>query len=363
MSKKKIGFVISSLSSGGAERVISNLSNVLIEKFEIVIITFVNSKPFYDLDHRIKVIHCREVYSPSKSIIQSIKLNYMLTIGIYRIFKKENIDLTIGFITSTNILTAIAAKIYGIPCIISERNNPLRGDLPRFWMLLRNLMYPKADSLVLQTKGVKKLYEKKVEEKKLIILPNPIATELTQLRDSNVRKEKLILTVGRLDENKNQSETIMAFKSLDLHDWRLLIIGDGVKKEFLKNLIKTHNLENKVEIISRVKDIHNYYNKASVFIFTSKTEGFPNALLEAMHFGIPCISTDCNFGPSDLINDGDNGFLIPIDDVNMLEERLYQLINNKELRADISTKAKLSTEKYVSDKVISKWENLINSLL
>lgn len=363
MSKKKIAFVISSLSSGGAERVVSNLSNVLIEKFEIVIITFVNSKPFYDLDERVRVIICNETYYPSLSIIQSMKLNYLLTMRIYQIFKKEQIDLAVGFITSTNILTTVAAKIHGIPCIISERNNPLRGDLPELWVILRKFVYPLADSLVLQTQGVKNIYEKKIKINKLKILPNPISAELTMLRDNNAKKENLIITVGRLDNNKGQDDIIKAFGSLNVENWKLLIIGDGDKKEELMTLINNLNLTDKIKIISKVKRIDKYYNKASIFVFTSKTEGFPNALLEAMHFGLPCISSDCDFGPSDLIDDGVNGYLVPVNDEKVLKERLFQLINNEELREEFSMKSKLATESYHSKKAVAKWEELINSLL
>lgn len=364
MSKKKIAFVIASLTHGGAERVVSNLSNGLIDKFEVVIITFSKSTPFYTIDQRIKVVSCINAIDTPTSIYQSLKLNYKLTKKIYQILKTERVDTVIGFITSANILAIIAAKIHGIPSIISERDNPLAGGLPKFWIIAKKLVYPLAHRVVLQTEGIKKIFAKKIKSEKLTILPNPIASELTNLRDENVKKENLILTVGRLDENKNQTEIIKAFGSIGLtKDWKLLIIGDGHKKQELTDLIHSLNLTDKVEIISKVKRIDKYYNKASIFVFTSKTEGFPNALLEAMHFGLPSISTECNFGPSDLINDGVNGFLVPINQEKILKERLSQLINNPELRLKFSNKAQMTTENYRSEKVIAKWEELINSIL
>lgn len=363
MTKKKIAFVISTLSSGGAERVISNLSNVLIEKFEIVIITFVKSKPFYDLDERIKVIACKDEIHQSLSVFRSLKLNYLLTKRIYHILKTEQVNLAIGFITSANILTTIAAKIQGIPCIISERNNPLVEDVPKFWVILRRFIYPLANSVVLQTQGVKKIYEKIIQPNKIIILPNPIASVLSQQRDESVTKENLIITVGRLDKNKCQDDIIKAFGSIDIENWKLLIIGEGSKKQELVDLIDHLNLSNKIKIISKVKRIDKYYNKSSIFVFASKTEGFPNALLEAMHFGLPCISTDCDFGPSDLINDGINGYLVPVNQELVLAERLSKLINNKELRREFSYKSKYSTEIYQSEKAVAQWEKLFISIL
>ncbi|WP_296386379.1 glycosyltransferase family 4 protein [Winogradskyella sp.] len=359
MSKKKIAFVIGSLSSGGAERVITNLSNSLIERYEIVIITFAKSTPFYPLDERIKVIACRESNDQPSSTFQSLKLNFHLTKRIYQILKKEQVDIAIGFITSANILTTIAAKICRIPCIISERNNPLVENVPKFWVILRKYFYPMADCVVLQTQGVKKIYEKKIKPHKITILPNPISSELSELRDETIPKEKIILTVGRLDKNKCQEDVIKAFKDINADGWKVQIIGDGNKKEELLTQIEDYNLTDKIEIISKVKRIDKYYNKASIFVFTSKTEGFPNVLLEAMDYGLPCISTDCNFGPSDLIEDGTNGFLVPINDDVMLKDKLTLLLNDESLRSQFSIKSRETTEAYLSDTVVEKWENLI----
>lgn len=362
-TSKKIAFIVSTLSSGGAERVISNLSNVLIENFEIVIITFIKSEPFYNLDNRIKVISCKDEIRQSKSIFQSIRLNYILTKRIYRILKKEQVHLAIGFITSANILTTIASKIQGIPCVISERNNPLVEDVPRLWKILRSIIYPLTDTLVVQTEGVKKIYGKSIKSDKLIILPNPISSNLSILRDETVIKENIILTVGRLDENKGHEIIIKAFSFINPENWKLLIIGDGEKKQELIALINSLNLSSKIKILSKVKQIENYYNISSIFVFASKSEGFPNALLEAMHFGLPCISFDCNFGPSDLIDDGINGYLIPINQELVFRERLTQLINSKELRLNFSQESKTSTEMYKSDVAVDQWKELINSFV
>ncbi|MBV7268143.1 glycosyltransferase family 4 protein [Winogradskyella luteola] len=358
--KKNIGFVVGTLSSGGAERVISTLSNSLIERFDVTIITFSKSTPFYTLDNRVKVVHCRENIEKPKSALDSLKLNYSLTKRISKISKQEGVDILIGFITSANILTVLAAKLNGIPSIISERNNPLVEDVPKLWEILRKFVYPKADSLVLQTKGIKKLYEKKIRPNKITILPNPISSDLSKLRNVDTKQEKIILSVGRLDKNKCHDELITAFHTINPKDWKAKIIGDGNKKQELTKLIKQYNLSDRIEIISKVKDIDRYYNEASIFVFTSKTEGFPNALLEAMHFGLPCISTDCNFGPSDLIKDGKNGFLIPVNDQQALTAKLSQLINGEELQTKFSHNAKQTTEAYTSEKVVAQWEALIN---
>jgi GalNAc-alpha-(1->4)-GalNAc-alpha-(1->3)-diNAcBac-PP-undecaprenol alpha-1,4-N-acetyl-D-galactosaminyltransferase len=363
VKKRKIGFVIGSLSSGGAERVISTLSNTLIDKYEIVIITFIKATPFYKLNNNVKVIPCKESIAPPTSIFESLKLNYQLVKGVSKIIKSEKINVVIGFITSANIVATIAAKLNKIPSIISERNNPMIEDVPRFWVLLRNLVYPKADKLVLQTEGVKRFYSNKVKPNKITILPNPISTDLSSLLDGKTKKENIILTVGRLDKNKCHDLIINAFKNVKPKGWKLLIAGTGPKENDLKKLIKINDLQDSIKILGKVKDIHNYYNIAGIFVFASRTEGFPNALLEAMYFGIPTISTDCNFGPSEIIDEGENGYLIPIGDQKKLEERLHTLISEEELRKKFSKNAKLSTKRFHSDAVVKNWDEAISSLI
>ncbi len=363
MVKKKIAFVIGSLSHGGAERVISSLSNQLIDRYDIVIITFVKSVPFYNLHKDIKVIACKDSIVTPTSIFKSLQLNYQLVRRISKIMKKEQIDISIGFITSANILATLASKINRIPCIISERNNPMMEDVSKFWVTLRKFVYPTADNVILQTQGIKKFYENKLNAEKITILPNPISSELSKSRKDNPVRKKTILTVGRLDKNKCQDLLIKAFKKINVNDWEIIMIGDGYKKPELEQLILDCDLSHQVRIIGKVKDIHTYYNEAGIFVFTSKTEGFPNALLEAMHFGIPTISTDCPFGPADLINDGDNGFLIPLGDQKLLERQLLTLINDLNLRESFSENAKKTTEEYDSDIVTNKWEEVIVKVL
>lgn len=363
--KKKIAFVIGSLTSGGSERVISTLSNRLVDSFDVCIITFKKTEPFYTLNNKVKVISCYDSLKRPSNFLASLWLNIALVKRICEIIRSEKIDLLIGFITTANILSIIASNITGIPSVISERNNPQMEIIPKFWKFLREFFYPRANSVVLQTQGVKKLYEKKVSESKLIILPNPISEKLTNKRTfkDDSKREKLILNVGRLNKSKQQKMLINAFENITTEDWKLLIIGDGPQYNALQKQIKQLKLSDKVEIKPQIKDIHNYYDKARVFAFTSKNEGFPNALIEAMHFGLPSISTDCDFGPSDLINHNSNGILIPVNGQLELEQSLQLLINDKSLREKISKNAIASTEEYISFNVITKWQKLINDIL
>ncbi|BDW93815.1 glycosyl transferase [Flagellimonas marinaquae] len=360
-NKKRIAFVISRLTSGGAQRVVTTLANELTSKFDITIITFSNVTPFYKIDKNIKLISCfpEESIPPSANFIDSIKLNFKIYRKIGKIIEDQKIQLVIGFITQANILSILAAKRKGIPCIVSERTNPKRANTPKFWSFLRKLTYPKADSLVVQTKNVKNYYLNKIPTNRITILPNPINKELTIKRDLK-NKENIVLAVGRLHKLKNHAMAIEAFHKANPKGWKLKILGEGSEMNKLQELIAD---KNNIELLGSKTNIEDYYNKAKIFLFTSNYEGFPNALLEAMHFGLAPISTDCESGPSEIIEDGKNGYLVEVKNVDQMAERLKLLTTDENLLTNIRNKAENSTQGYLSENVSRSWYNLMNSKL
>lgn len=364
MSKKKISFVIGTLTSGGAERVVSTLANQLSEKYEMHIIVLINyCDPFYYLNNKVKIFYCKDKIARSANMFQAISANFKLYKSISSYLKKEKIDLVIGFITSANILALLAAKMNKIPCIISERNYPKKSNTQIQWRVLRKLLYKKANYLVVQTDDIKKQFEHIIEKEKIVILSNPIAPELTKARNSNYKKENIILNVGSLTNQKAQDVLINAFSNIDKPNWKLIIVGKGNKRTEYEALIKSLNLQSKILLLGQTKDIANYYNKSKIFAFTSKFEGSPNALIEAMHFGLPCISTDCPTGPSELITDKHSGYLIPVGDQKQLEIRLTTLMNDEELREKFSINAIKSVKSLEAEPVSLAWSNLFDKLL
>lgn len=362
--KKHIAFVIGALSPGGAERVITNLSNSLVKDYKVTIITFIESDPFYTLNESVNVVSCFKELKNPKSFLGSLKLNYAILKKVSKITKQEKIDLLIGFITQANIKAVLAAKLNRIPCLISERNDPLKNDIPKFWTILRKYVYPRANCLIVQTKKVKQVYERMIKAKDMVVLPNPISSELSKLRkEYSTDRENIILSVGTFNNDKRQERIISAFHQLQLRDWKLILLGEGPNESKLKTLIKELKLTDKVEMIPKVRNVHDYYNKASIFAFASKAEGFPNVLLEAMHFGLPSLSTDCNYGPSELIINGENGFLSPVDNQAVFVEYLQKLVKNEDLRLAFSKKSQKTTEKFLDTYVTSSWRDLISQHL
>lgn len=363
MKKRKIFFILPTLTAGGAERVVSTLSNTLSTTYEICIITLNKSEIFYDLNKDVRTMYCTENITPSKNVFDAIKLNYLLLRKILLFLKQENPDVVISFMTSSNILSIIATIINKTPCIISERNFPITNRIPKVRRYLRKWLYNKADFLVVQTDEIKDYFSSIIVKEKLIILPNPIANELTISRQLNSRKENIILNVGSLTNQKAQDVLIKAFANIDYDKWKLVIIGEGEKRQEYEALIRSLKLQNKVVLQGLTKDIASYYNSAKIFAFTSLYEGFPNALIEAMHFGLPSISTDCPTGPSNLIKNDENGFLIPINDQKVLEKCLSKLISDENTQKAFGENAILTTKQFEAETVALQWNSLINHLI
>ena len=250
-----------------------------------------------------------------------------------------------------------------IPCIISERNNPEVYVPNTFWRILRNISYPFANGLIIQTDFNKKFYRKIIQQDKIIIIPNPIDENLYSLRKTYNERQNVILTVGRIDSNKNQRLLIETFANLNTENWKLVIVGDGVLKEECKKLTVILGVEDKVDFVGTVQNVWDYYNQAKIFAFTSNSEGFPNALLEAMSFGLPCVSTDCPSGPSEIIINNENGYLIEVNNKRQLENSLSKLINSPEICDQFSQNAIKYTHKFSLMEIKKLWEIQIQKLL
>jgi len=362
---KNIAFVIHSLNSGGAERVVSTLANNLSHHYNVTIITFVKIEPFYKLDNRVILQYCQDHIPPSQNIFQAIKSNIGLYNKISHFTKKSSVDLLIGFMTQANVLTILAGKINKVPVIISERNNPKLDYTPKLWKALKRIIYPLTNKLVVQTKPVEEYYKSHISNDKIEILPNPIAKSYTEVRfkKNGIKKENIILNVGRLSHQKGQEIAIRAFAQLNLEDWQLYLIGEGPRRKEYEQLIEKLDMSSNIKLLGRVKNVASYYLKSKLFVFPSRYEGFPNALTEAMYMGLPCVATACPNGPSELIRNNINGYLIPVDDIGQLKRRMIQLIGDDKMRDDIGKKAQVSVSYLEEENISNDWRDLINKAL
>lgn len=348
----KIQFIISSLSSGGAERVLSNLANHLSKKHEITIVTFSCEEPFYFLSENIQLIKL-DLLKKSKNIFDSVKNTIDRIFTLRKIMKGLEPDVNISFMTHTNILSIIAAKLTTQKIIVSERTI-YDFDDSRILNFFRRVTYPFCDYLIAQTQADKQHYH---FMNNVQVIYNPISLDCIEKK----KKQKIILAVGRLDKQKGFDNLIYAFSKLQNNDWTLCIAGDGEEKNNLEHLAKTLNVLN-IEFLGNRKDIYDWYAKSSIFVLSSKKEGFPNVLLEAMANSCAVVSFDCPSGPAEIIEDGKNGILVENQNIEKLTEAMQRLINDDNLRETFSKEASKAIEKYSIIIIGDYWENIIQKV-
>lgn len=359
----EIVFVIFNLGTGGAERAVTGLANFYAKKHNVTIITLVKAKSFYPLDKNVNLKHCLNDTVEQTNLIKSIKNGVLRWKRLVNHLKEIKPDVVISFMHTSNIYAIWACKWLGIPCIISERANHAIDQLPKTHEFIRNLSYPYCSRLIVQTKGNLEYYSNILPKIKIKIIPNAVAQDLKTKRSKIYRTDnKVILNVGSFKNGKAQDILIRSFSLLPKNHWNLVFLGNGYNLEKFRNLALELNIIDRVSFEGAQKDVASYYNTAGMFVFTSEHEGFPNALLEALYFGIPAISTNCPHGPADIIADGQNGFLVPVGGIELLANKIEVLMNDEILRQKFSENSLESTKKYEIEQIAEEWMQLINEL-
>ncbi len=328
-------FLIPNLNSGGAERVAVQLSEQLSRMGNDVTIVMLRGEvQFYEPAGHVRVIALKLPHIP----VVSKLLRGMTVWGRLRhLYRKYETDVVIGFLNYSNIFAVASTMFSDTKVIISERNAPMEWDRhPEPFLRLRDFLYPKADAFYAQTPQAAEEARKRFGLARIRVINNP----LKPLRiDADIRKEKLILNVGRLVPQKGQAMLLEAFAALDAPGWKLCILGEGELRTVLEEKARELGIGDRLVMPGEVRDVDTWLAKASVFAFPSLFEGIPNALIEAMASGLPAVSFDCETGPSDLIEHEKNGFLVPVGDVAALRRRLQRLIDDEALRSSMGAAA------------------------
>ena len=349
--KKTVAFIISSLNSGGAERVVSLLANEFSRNKEVLIITLSKDTPFYQLGSNVTLIQLG-VLNNSNNLFLALFSNLILIFKILKIVIKYKVSHIIGFMTTSNILAIICGKfLLNKKVTISERCDPETHNVG-IWGKLRHYIYKYSDCLVVQTDFIKEYYSKIMPVSKIKIINNPVVLNA----EPNKVKEKIVLCVGRLNNNKNQIQLIKYFSKINYKDWKLIFCGNGPNKTKMLELIEELNLKKSVLLKGNVKNIQEYYKKASVFAFTSRSEGFPNTILEAMSFECACVTSDCIKGTNPLIRNEYNIYFIPKNAHNNYIKALENLMFNPGLREMFIKRTNHILKAFSVTEIIKDWE-------
>jgi len=356
------------MEGGGAERVISNITPSLSEKYQVYLLLLKNSR-FYDIPKNITVIS----FSKIKHDILMIPLFPFYIWKLKKLTKEHNPYRAISFLEIANFVNILSNK----RAIISFRTSLHffdSGSVNKVYKFLIKKLYPKAKKIIVNSKENKiELSEKlNIPQDKITTIYNPINTaSMNEVKNKSVdlpfkqtSNHKIFITIGRLDTMKNISVIIKSFKKSSPGNI-LLIIGNGQEKANLENLIEKYNLKQQVFLLGCQKNVHTYLNTADYFIFASRVEGFPNVLIEAMACNLPIITSDFKTGARELIDSnlnfqdkikyphyGPNGALLSLNNF----QKDFKKIDFKKLRQDQHKITKFNLKE-----TIKAWSKVINS--
>lgn len=346
---KKIVITTPTLSVGGMERAVINVSRQLnLMGYSVVIFVLFSNDVFYDIPPGVGLVFGKKniknkflaVFSLIKlrSFCSSFKPDYIFSFsGMHSSYV---IMATWGL--NLNVFAFHRASPYKVYSKINDKLN-------RYY-------FPRCAGLIVQTLETKEIFKKKYNPHKIIVFPNPIREFKIE---KTINTEKIVLSIGRLVPSKRFDDLIRIFDTVYLEGWKLVIVGGGCLYDDFIKMVNHKSLEGKVELVGFKDDVDKYLQMASVFAFTSESEGYPNALLEAMCFGLPCISYNCPTGPSDMIIDGVNGYLVELKNEQEFARKLKTLMEDNELRTRFSIEAKKLQEKHNPKKLL---ENLMKEI-
>jgi GalNAc-alpha-(1->4)-GalNAc-alpha-(1->3)-diNAcBac-PP-undecaprenol alpha-1,4-N-acetyl-D-galactosaminyltransferase len=352
---KKICLVIPDLSKGGMERVMSELANFFCNYSDtsVKIILLTNrSAVFYKIKPEIDIIRPKFTFRNKWRLFYTLRTLFYLR----RKIKEMQPDSVLSFGETYNSFVLLSLLFLRINVFVSDRSKP-----DKRWGVvqesLRRMLYPKAKGIISQTRYSRDYLLRETGHQNIQVIPNPVKSNDIVPKE----RQNVILNVGRIIQSKRLDLLFNIFSNTVGEGWELWLVGDdeAEEKNNLLELARQLNIFDKVRFWGKQEDIDNFYLSASIFAFTSESEGMPNVLLEAMAAGCACISFDCVAGPSDIIDDGINGYLVDLYDLDNYTLKLNKLISDPQLRKLFSEKAMSRAKDFHIDIIGDKYYNAI----
>lgn len=359
----RLAFVISTLASGGAQRVAVTLCNSWIDAGHSVdLLTYETpgTASHYTLDPAIRC-HRLDLLKQSRSRFGFVMDNLRRVLAVRRVLKSVALDAVVSFMPEPNVVTLLAGLGLGCPIVVSERIHPAYLHLGRMREIMRRLTYPLAAAVVAQTRAIADYIEChfKVE---CSVLPNPLDHE----RFSGKGRcggdgRRRIVSVGRLDFQKGFDLLIDAFARIAAHhpSWDLVIFGEGGLRGELTARVAAHGLSGRVYLPGVTSDIAAELRAADLYVHAARFEGFPNAVMEALACGCPVIAADGPGGTGELLQGGLYGCLVPVEDIPALAAAMSDLMADDQRREIMGQKAPRAVAHLAADRIAEQWIALL----
>lgn len=350
----KIFMLIKKLRYSGAYKMFMWLADALCKQGHSVTVMTYMSNDVKELNPKINWI--KHDKCGSKNIFKRINI-------IRKEIKKENPDISISFLLDSNVYNIFACYGLRTKSIVCERNDPFK---PKYYKLkIFKPLFRYADGAVFQLPKVAEYYNN--IKSNTVIIPNPVIVNYDiELKPFSQRPER-INVLGRLDIFQKRLDIMLRAFEIFLRTnplYKIIFYGDGPDKDKLKSLANDLKISDKVVFAGITNKPMSIMANSRLFVMTSDFEGIPNALIEAMSIGLPCISTDCRPGGARLlVKDGYNGFLVPTGDAELIAYKMNLIANNSDLATKIGENAKKVREEYSEEKIISMWESYLSSIL
>ena len=365
----RITTVISRLKSGGAEKRLVDLAHWLsTHGHEVTLLTrhpLRRDADFYDVPPPVRLER-----APREAAMdcgwRDLRCQRVRRAAWRKALLGTSPDVVVSFGDTTNVHTLLALDKSPVPVVVSERTDPrFRKELSARWRLLRRLAYPKAAAVVMVAEDALPWARSRWPRWNVSCIPNPVrpAPPVERHPPPAWQRKPCIVAMGRLVELKGFAPLMRCFARLagDFPEWRLYIVGEGPQRAALEELRDALGLHERALLPGAVNPPWGVLHHADVFVLSSRHEGFPNALCEAMACGVACVSYDCPSGPNRIIIHGENGLLAPDQDETALTEALRRLLTDNALRRRLGRSAPLVTERYETNTVMNMWQTLLRT--
>jgi glycosyltransferase involved in cell wall biosynthesis len=351
------------LAAGGTERIVSTLASVLSDRGHAVAVVTDASK---EHDHYLLGPSIRRIAFDSSSRTQH--LPHQVARNLVRVKRMRQTihafqpDAIISFGATVNLRSLLASVGLGVPVIVSERVDPRTVTLPWGWRLLRRPLYAQAARIVVQTESVAVWARELAGADRVCVIPNPVRPlDGAAACPGSSGERKKVIAVGRLDPQKGFDLLLAAFRQSSLAStWQLVILGEGSERVALERQVADLGLQGSVLMPGVVRDPERWLQHAQLFVLSSRFEGFPNALLEAMQCKVAVAAFDCPSGPAEIVRHEQTGLLVPAGDVDALAAAITRLAADPELRQRLGTAAAADvTTRFSLERITDLWEKAL----
>lgn len=367
----RILFFVSSMHSGGAERVAATLSGAWARRGDAVTLvpTFTGKGMcFYTLNPGVRLVWLADRMGwLGRKLFPAVAKWF----AIRRLLRETQPDVVVSFLTNVNVMVLLATRGRGVPVLVCERTSPAFSQAAQGWLVrLRRKTYPWADAVVLQSPQATDTFSQMVPGlQRLLWVPNPLPPDLLDVDIpalANTGDRKQLVAMGRLRELKQFDLLIRVFSSLahDYPEWDLTIWGEGPERANLQKQIDDAGMRERIRLAGRTRKPWQELASADLFVMTSRVEGFPNVLLEAMALDRACVTLDCPHGPREMTDDGRYALLVPLDDDHGLADALTQLMSDSTLRQAMGKRAGVHVrERYGLEHILARWDDVFRQVL